>query len=187
MLLEQLSYECYLTNQLEEALDVRLLAVELHSSAGATERVGSGLRWLSRLSWFLGRSADAESFAQAAVGVLEPLEAGTGSAGTEPAGSELAMAYSNMSQLRMLGGSSAESVEWGRRALAVARAIGNREVEAHALNNVGTSLVQLGDGAAGREHPGQIAGDLARRRFGRARRAGLDQHRLAAGEPADAP
>ena len=46
------------------------------------------------LSWFLGRNADAERYARQAVATLEPLDTGA----------ELAMAYSNLSQLQMLSG-----------------------------------------------------------------------------------
>ena len=130
-LLGRLSYECYLTDQLAEALEVRRVAVALHDAAGDDRRLGVGQRWLSRLCWFLGRHDDAEIYALAAVETLEPVGPGA----------DLAMAYSNLSQLRMLCGSAAEAIDWGRRALGEARAVGNREVESHALNNIGSALL----------------------------------------------
>jgi len=139
-LLGRLSYECYLTDQLTEALEVRLAAVALHESAGDTRRLGVGQRWLCRLSYFCGRNEDAKSYALAAVKTLKPL-------GSSP---DLAMAYSNVAQLRMLCGSSEEALVWGRRALDEARATGNREVESHALNNIGTALMDRGDVLGGR-------------------------------------
>ena len=87
-----LSYECYLTDQLPEALAARQRALELHELAGEPALVGDDERWLSRLSWFLGRGSDAERYAARAIASLEPL-------GPSRA---LAMAYSNFAQLRML-------------------------------------------------------------------------------------
>ncbi len=138
-LLARLSYECYLTSQLAEAIDTRREAVALHKAAGDARRLGVGQRWLSRLSWFLGRHEDAERYALAAVATLELLGSGR----------ELAMAYSNVSQLRMLSGATREGIAWGERALNEAHAGGDREVESHALNNVGTALLCEGDLAEG--------------------------------------
>ena len=134
-LYEALSYECYLTDQLEEALTARRRALELFELNEDGAGVGASQRWLSRISWFLGRQEDSERYAAQSVAALEPLGDGY----------ELAMAYSNLAQLRMLAANNAGAVEWGERGLAVARRIGEREVEMHALNNIGTALVQAGD------------------------------------------
>ncbi len=134
-LLERLCYECYLTSQPAEALDARRRALALHEEAGDTRRIGVDQRWISRLCWLLGRTADAERFAADAVATLQPLGAG----------SDLAMAYSNVSNQRMLSGTTQDALAWGQRALDVARAVGDREVEAHALNNTGTALMRRGD------------------------------------------
>ncbi len=140
-LLERLSFECYLTDRLAEAFEARRRAVELRESAADVRRLGVGQRWLSRLSWFLGRNPDAERYALAAVSTLEQLP-----------GADLAMAYSNVSQLRMLGGSPRDALEWGRRALDEARGAGDREVESHALNNMGTALLRRGELTEGMAH-----------------------------------
>ncbi len=42
----------------------------------ASEAVGAAQRWLSRLSWFLGRGDEADRYADLAVATLEPLGAG---------------------------------------------------------------------------------------------------------------
>lgn len=139
-LLDRFSYECYLTSELSDAVDSRLAAIALHESDGNQRRVGVGQRWLSRYFWYLGRHEEAQRCAAAAVAALEPL----GSSG------DLAMAYSNVSQLRMLGGDTAEALLWGERALAQALAIGDREVEAHAQNNLGAALQIRGDVVGGR-------------------------------------
>lgn len=138
-LLERLSYQAQLTSQHAEAFELRRSAVALHEAAGDLRQWGAGQRWLSRLSWFLGRTTDAERYAVSAVHILEPFGPGA----------DLAMAYSNMAHLKMIGGTTADALEWGLKAVAAARAAGNREVEAHALNNVGTTLLRRGELAQG--------------------------------------
>jgi class 3 adenylate cyclase/DNA-binding CsgD family transcriptional regulator len=140
ILLEQLSYECYLTDQLERGRASRLEALEIHQQGNDALAIGTSQRWLSRLSWMLGRNADSERYATAAVATLEPLGPGR----------ELAMAYSNLAQLRMLAGDTVEVARWGTEAIELARRLGDRETETHALNNVGTALALVGDLAEGR-------------------------------------
>jgi DNA-binding CsgD family transcriptional regulator/tetratricopeptide (TPR) repeat protein len=139
-LLERLSYQCYLTDQMPEAIDAQRSAVALHEQSDDRAKVGDAQRWLSRLSWFLGRRRDTEQHAAAAVATLEPLGPSAG----------LAMAYSNLSQVCMLGGDHAGSLYWGRQAVQLARQLGDRAVEAHALNNIGTTLMRQGKLAEGR-------------------------------------
>ena len=62
------------------------------------------------------------------------------------------MAYSNMAQLSMLASEITETVDWGERALASARRIGDREVEIHALNNIGSALTWSDDVSEGRHY-----------------------------------
>ena len=134
-LFERLSYECHLISQSAEALDARREAVVLHEASGDARRLGVGQRWLSRLSLSLGRSADAKRYATAAVATLKPFGPGA----------DLAMAYSNVAHLQTIGGTAESALSWGRRAVDAARAAGDREVEAHALNNIGTALLRRGD------------------------------------------
>ncbi|MET0726050.1 MAG: AAA family ATPase [Leifsonia sp.] len=133
-LFEALSYECYLTDQLPEAIAARRQALEVHQLAEHALRTGDTERWLSRLSWFLGRGDDAERYAARAVATLERLGDSH----------ELAMALSNMSQMRMLAKDDDDAVAWGERALTLARRLGDVEVETHALNNIGTALISGG-------------------------------------------
>ena len=65
-LLESLSYECYLTEQHEEALAHRIEATSIRHRLGDTRREGDNLRWQSRLNWFLGRNDDARRSASEA-------------------------------------------------------------------------------------------------------------------------
>jgi DNA-binding CsgD family transcriptional regulator/Tfp pilus assembly protein PilF len=139
-LLDRLSYECYLTDQITRARDSGLAALAIYEQEQDARAIGTSQRWLSRLTWFLGQNTDSERYAAAAVTTLEHLEPGP----------ELAMAYSNLSQLRMLSDDHAEALHWGEKAIELARRFGEREAEMHALNNVGTVLAWLGEVAEGR-------------------------------------
>jgi DNA-binding CsgD family transcriptional regulator len=126
---ERFAYECYLTDRAAEALAARLRAMELWRGLREERRVGDCLRWASRLAWFLGRKAEADEHARAALEHLEPLGRTR----------ELAMATSNRAQLAMLEDDPAGAIAWGERALALAAELGDDEVRVHALNNVGTA------------------------------------------------
>jgi len=138
-LLQQLSYECYLTDQLTRARDSGQETLAIYQQERDARLVGTSQRWLSRLSWVLGQNADGERYAAAAVNTLEAL-------GPSP---ELAMAYSNLAQLRMLAGDAKVAVRGGTRAIELARQLGDRETEIHALNNVGMALANGGHLAEG--------------------------------------
>jgi len=125
------SYECYLTGQIEDAIDARLVALSLHQQRGDRVREGDSRRWLSRLAWFAADRATAVREAHRAVALLE----------AQPPGRELAMAYSNASQLAMLAGDLREALECGERAIELADRLGETEILVHALNNVGAAGV----------------------------------------------
>lgn len=128
-LLERHAYECYLTDQMPEAIAARQEALRLWQTSGNEERAGETLRWLSRLHWFIGQRADAERYGREAVEVLERV----------PPGSALAMAYSNAAQLAMLADDVEGALLWGNRAIAIAEPLGDAATLSHALNNVGTA------------------------------------------------
>ena len=156
-LLEQLSYECYLTDQIEDSIDARTSALAIwqspdaKSKQGAKLKEGDTLRWLSRLSWFAGRRADANRYGADAVAALESL----------PAGAELAMAYSNRAQLDMLAHEVTSAIAWSQRTLELAEPLGKVEIVSHALNNLGTAKIISGDysGYADLERSLQLALD----------------------------
>jgi DNA-binding CsgD family transcriptional regulator/tetratricopeptide (TPR) repeat protein len=157
VLLERLSYECYLTDQHSAAAEAREEALELWRGDGDMVRVGDTLRWLSRLTWFLGRSDEAMEAGRMAVEVLE----------REPPGRELAMAYSNRAQLAMLADDTREAVDWGTRAVRLGEEIGDDEVVIHALNNIGAARARQND-------PDGVA--LMERSLAMALEVGLEEH-----------
>jgi DNA-binding CsgD family transcriptional regulator/tetratricopeptide (TPR) repeat protein len=139
-LLESLAYECYLTDELDEALDARRRALGLAERIGDAVASGRNQCWISRLCWPLGRHRDSEAFAARAVATLEE---------AAEDGPELAMAYSNLAQRRLLAGDTSAAVAAGNRAIELARRIGDRNVEIDALNNVGTALSAVDDDPGG--------------------------------------
>lgn len=143
-LLDDLAYEDYLTDRIDDALAARAQSRELWRRAGDALREGDAVRWLSRLSWYHGRTRAAERHADEALAILQAL----------PPGRELAMALSNRAQLHMLQGQPTQAVAVGRQALALAQRLGAREIEAHALNNIGSARLDAGD-EGGREELGR--------------------------------
>jgi DNA-binding CsgD family transcriptional regulator/tetratricopeptide (TPR) repeat protein/ribosomal protein L10 len=126
---EGLSTEAYTEGQAEPALRARRSALALRRQLGDARAAGANLRWLSRLHWWHGQRREAEEAAAAAVGMLEPLGPSR----------ELAMAFSNQSQLLMLAQLSLQAIEVGERAMDLSRELGDTETLVHAQTNVGTA------------------------------------------------
>jgi len=125
---EAYAYECYLINQIREAIIYQGKALALRQQQGDAENTGNCMRFLSRLWWFDGHRRQAESLATQAIELLND----------QPASPAKAMAFSNMAQLKMLADQSAACIHWGEKAIEMARELGEEEILAHALNNVGT-------------------------------------------------
>ena len=126
-LYEAYAYECYLSNQIKEAIVFTEKVLNIRKGNSDVEKTGDSLRFLSRLWWFDGNGKQAASFGQQAIEVLEG----------EPASPTKAMAFSNMSQLKMLSDEADECIMWGEKAIEMAKELGNEEILCHALNNVG--------------------------------------------------
>jgi DNA-binding NarL/FixJ family response regulator len=134
-LLERFSYESYLTGELGDAIAAGRAALSEHRGRGDRLREGDAHRWLSRVAWWAGDNRTAETEARRAVELLERL----------PASRELAMAYSTLTQLRMLSADVAETREWGARAIELAERLSETEPLLHALRGVGVAEVLAGD------------------------------------------
>ncbi|HEV7961331.1 MAG TPA: AAA family ATPase [Actinoplanes sp.] len=136
-LLEDYSLAAYHGGLTAEALEARHQALALRESTGDVERIGEGLRWLSRLNWWNGRTAEARETGRRAVEVLESI----------PPGRLLAAAYSNLSQLDMLSDREPAAIRLGERARKLAREIGDLDTELHALVNIGSARMRIGEPA----------------------------------------
>ena len=134
-LLDQLSYELYLTSQHELAIESRRSALEIWRTLGARAKEGDALRWLSRLSWFAGRREEADHYGAEAVAALESLAPSPG----------LAMAYANRAQLDMEAHETDSAIAWAQRAINLVEPSANGEILSDALNTRGTARLIAGD------------------------------------------
>jgi DNA-binding CsgD family transcriptional regulator len=132
------SREAYSADQRDRALAAGRQACALRRELGDPRRLSDSLRWLSRVSWWVGDRPGAEQVGREAVATL---------AGA-PACRELAMALSNQSQLAMLANRDEEADELGRAAIDAAEQVGDVETVLHARVNRGTSFARR-DLAAG--------------------------------------
>ncbi|HET8978818.1 MAG TPA: AAA family ATPase [Solirubrobacteraceae bacterium] len=139
-LLQRCAIEHYLINRVPEAIESQEQAVSLIRETRDAAQEGVALRWLSRMLWFGGRGEDAARAGADAVGALERLAPSP----------ELARAYSNLAQLAMLAHDTDATQLWSRRALELAERFGVVETSVHALTNLGTAEMFLGEDAAGR-------------------------------------
>jgi DNA-binding CsgD family transcriptional regulator len=130
---ESYAYECYLTSQIKEAIIYTGKALNLWKKKNDTEKIGNSMRFMSRLWWFEGNRKQAESFGVQAIEVLE----------SNPPSRAKAMAYSNMSQLKMLSAEADECIFWGEKAIAMAKELDDEEILSHALNNVGAIQMSI--------------------------------------------
>lgn len=160
-LLAEYATECYFTNDQPSAMEAAERALGLRRSLADAVGEGAMLRWLSRLHWWVGDPVAAAEAAHAAQAVLEPLGPSA----------ELAMAYSNLSQLSMLAQDREPAVTWATRAIATARVVGDMPTLAHALNNLGSARLRGGD-LEGRA--------LLEESLALARRERLDEHAVRA-------
>jgi len=134
-LFEQLSYECHLTSRHERAVEARREALECWRALELRMKEGDSLRWLSRLSWYLGRREQAEQYGEDAIATLESL----------PPGAELAMAYGNRAQLHMEATETDAAISWAQRAITLVEPSANYEILSDALNTRGTARLVAGD------------------------------------------
>src|SRR5205814_3797225 len=104
-LLEAYAFECYLVDQLDDAVRSIREAATLRAEDGDGLRHGGDLRHLSRYLWCVGDNQGARREAERAVAVLE----------RHPAGRELAMAYEIQARLHMLAEERTEALRWARK------------------------------------------------------------------------
>lgn len=127
--------ECLLVNRVDEATVSRRQALALHRQLGDRLAEGLDLRELAHIEWYRGAPQAGRPYAQAAIEVLEALDAPR----------ELAMAYAAMAQMHLLGETSVPAYEWGLKALALLENLADAEGLAYVLNTVGTAQLRAED------------------------------------------
>jgi ATP/maltotriose-dependent transcriptional regulator MalT len=134
-LLEARAYECYLTDRMQDGMESSSAARALWAQMGDRRREGSSLCSFSRMAWYTARTEEAQRHCQMAIETLETL----------PPGPELAMAWVTRASLFTSADEGAAAIPIAEKALQLARALENREIEAHALNMLAVARVQLGE------------------------------------------
>jgi DNA-binding CsgD family transcriptional regulator/tetratricopeptide (TPR) repeat protein len=128
---EKYAYECYLTNQIREAITYQGKALKIWKGKNQIEQIGNSERFLSRLWWFEGNHQQSESFGQKAVEVLD----------NQPSSKAKAMAYSNMAHLKMLSDATDDCIYWAKKAIEIASQIGDEETLVHAKTSIGATMM----------------------------------------------
>jgi DNA-binding CsgD family transcriptional regulator/GTPase SAR1 family protein len=139
-LYEHHAYECYLTNQIPLAITSQNKALVIWRNRKVTLKIGDAMRFLSRLYWFHGEKTKAMDLALESIKILDygfPTR-------------QLALAYSNLSQLYMLEDDFVNTLHWGQKAIDLAARMNDLEILSHALNNTGSMLWKI----SGREEEG---------------------------------
>ena len=131
--LEAYARECRLTNQLAEAIAAHDRLSAWHRERPDPRREAVNLSGLALAQVLALRNAEADAASQRAVAMLEAL----------PPGPELARAYRVEAQLRMLNRDCERSVEWARKAIALAERFAEREILAEAVGTLGTATLFL--------------------------------------------
>jgi DNA-binding CsgD family transcriptional regulator/tetratricopeptide (TPR) repeat protein len=133
-LLELRSYECFLTNGFDDAIDALEGAAALRRELGDLRRLGGVLCSLARSLREAGRTPEAELVVREAIGLLEPLGLTR----------ELGRAYGARCQLCMIVADLEGTVAWGAKAIDIAERLGDTETLVHALASVGTAMLHVG-------------------------------------------
>ena len=134
-LLEHHAQESSLANQIRESIASARAAVASWRELGNVEAQSRVLRLLAQEYRTVGDKAGADECVTSAVALLEAL----------PRGAALAMAYCARSLLALHRGWNQEALEFGRRALELARELGDRAAESHALCQIGGALLGTGE------------------------------------------
>jgi DNA-binding CsgD family transcriptional regulator len=116
-LLERRAQECYLTDQIDEAVAAQERALAYHREFGDRLSEAAALCRLSEIFWCPGRVAESERAGREAIDVL---------AGLEP-GRELALAYANLAEL-LLWEDEDVAISWATRAGELAQQLGDTEI-----------------------------------------------------------
>ena len=127
-LLDRRAYECYLTDQSDEAIEAAEHAVRSYRALGDRHKEGNALRWLSQVLWCPGRTQESARRARKAVDLLEGVSRGR----------ELAMAYAHLADNHARASNGPEALAWAGRALELADDLGETEIGLHALTTIGS-------------------------------------------------
>jgi DNA-binding CsgD family transcriptional regulator/tetratricopeptide (TPR) repeat protein len=128
----------YHAGELDRAVGLGRRVVELIGEDDVVAAVLARER-LGRYTWTSGHHAESVEVYKEAVRLMP----------AEPPSSERAFVLAALAQVRMLIGHTEDSLTLAEEALEIARAVGDRATESHALNTMGVDIGALGDRARG--------------------------------------
>lgn len=137
ILLERHAQESSLANQTRTAIASAIQALEVWQQLSEVEAQSRVLSLLSQEYRTVGNKEAADDSVAKAICLLEAL----------PRSANLAMAYNWRSLLAANRGWDRETNEFGQLALEIAREVGDRAAESHALCNIGAALLGSNDRA----------------------------------------
>lgn len=150
-LLEQFSYECYLTGETQEAFDAQRSALELWRALKSAREEGNALWSLSRLSWYMGDNSRSADFCSKAIETLRQLAPGP----------ELARAYCNQASLAMEAHEADAAINSGLKALEIGERLSHTGILCDALATLGTVRLIIGDASGWMDLERMLALSLA--------------------------
>ena len=129
--LEAYADECQHVDGHDEGIAARLQLDTSYRLSGDVMSEGCNLSRLALLYVFTMRNAQADAASRRGIALLE----------AQPPGPALAAAYGTEASLRMLDRDCAESAEWSRKAITLARTFGDRHRLCASLSTLGTALM----------------------------------------------
>lgn len=134
-LLEGRYNECTLTAQIKTAINACESIQEIVKDLNEPLLLGENYRKLSDLYDWLAVPPKTQEYIGRAIDILESL----------PPSPELAMAYSTRSGIEWGYEKPYSAIEWGEKALKLAKALNEPEIEIHALANIGKAKMYIND------------------------------------------
>ncbi len=127
---ESYAYQCYLTNQLKDAIIYAEKSLKLLKEKNEVQKICSCMRLLSWYWWFECNGTKAEFYATEAIDLLA----------SQPSSPAKAMAFAHLGRLKMLSDQKEECLLWSEKAKLMAEELSNEEVLCYVLNSVGFIL-----------------------------------------------
>ncbi len=134
-MLEHHARECSLANETAQAIDSATESVECWRELGDREAQSRVLSFVSEECRTVGDKERADECVAKAIDLVSTL----------PPGEALAVAYCARAALMSNRGWDKEALSFGQRALSLAREVGDRATESHALGIIGSALLGIGD------------------------------------------
>ena len=133
LLYDAYSFECYLTNQVKEAIIYATKSLKLWKSKGDLQKIGDCLCLLTRLWITDDNLRNAENAASEAINLLQ----------NESSSKTKGKAFSLMAQLKNLLDSQDACILWGEKALIISQELSDRELESEALGLIGSAKIRM--------------------------------------------